>query len=137
MIIRRAIKNKSIVAGGGATEMEISKYLRKYSRSVEGKTQMVIAAFAKALECIPRQLCDNAGFDATDILNKVSQKHAVEDGSCMWFGVDMLSEDIADNLELFVWVGVKTEIFLIVDDSCLLISILVCRCRNLLWSRST
>lgn len=105
MIIRRAIKNKSIVAGGGATEMEISKYLRKYSRSVEGKTQMVIAAFAKALECIPRQLCDNAGFDATDILNKLRQKHAVEDGSGMWFGVDMLSEDIADNLELFVWVG--------------------------------
>jgi T-complex protein 1 subunit eta len=75
MIVRRAIKNKSIVAGGGATEMEISKYLRNHSRTVEGKQQMIIAAFAKALEIIPRQLCDNAGFDATDILNKLRQKH--------------------------------------------------------------
>lgn len=76
MIIRRAIKNKAVVAGGGATEMEISKYLRNYSRTVEGKQQMVIAAFAKALEIIPRQLCDNAGFDATDILNQLRQKHS-------------------------------------------------------------
>jgi T-complex protein 1 subunit eta len=56
--------------------MEISKYLRDYSKTIEGKQQMIIAAFAKALEVIPRQLCDNAGFDATDILNKLRQKHA-------------------------------------------------------------
>jgi T-complex protein 1 subunit eta len=56
--------------------MEVSKYLRDYSRTVEGKQQMVIAAFAKALEVIPRQLCANAGFDATDILNKLRQRHA-------------------------------------------------------------
>jgi T-complex protein 1 subunit eta len=56
--------------------MEISKYLRDYSKTIEGKQQMIIASFAKALEVIPRQLCDNAGFDATDILNKLRQKHA-------------------------------------------------------------
>jgi T-complex protein 1 subunit eta len=55
--------------------MEISSYLRKYSYTVEGKQQMIISAFAKAFEIIPRQLCDNAGFDATDILNKLRQKH--------------------------------------------------------------
>lgn len=27
-------------------------------------------------QVIPRQLCDNAGFDATDVLNKLRQKHA-------------------------------------------------------------
>lgn len=87
MIVRRAIKNKSVVAGGGATEMELSKYLREYSRTIEGKQQMVIAAYAKALEIIPRQLCDNAGFDATDILNKLRQKH-VQGG--LWYGVDSM-----------------------------------------------
>lgn len=30
----------------------------------------------QALEIIPRQLCDNAGFDATNILNKLRQGHA-------------------------------------------------------------
>ena len=76
MIVRRAIKNDAVVAGGGAIELELSKYLREYSRSIAGKEQLLIAAMAKALEVIPRQLCDNAGFDATNILNKLRQKHA-------------------------------------------------------------
>lgn len=32
------------------------------------------------LQVIPRQLCDNAGFDATDVLNKLRQKHAMQSG---------------------------------------------------------
>ena len=56
--------------------MHLSKALRDYSRTVAGKEQMLIGAIAKALEIIPRQLCDNAGFDATNILNKLRQKHA-------------------------------------------------------------
>lgn len=50
--------------------------LRDYSRTIAGKEQLLIGALAKALEIIPRQLCDNAGFDATNILNKLRQKHA-------------------------------------------------------------
>lgn len=50
--------------------------LRDYSRTIAGKEQLLISAIAKALEIIPRQLCDNAGFDATNILNKLRQQHA-------------------------------------------------------------
>merc|ERR1719348_2871115 len=76
MIVRRAIKNDAVVAGGGAIEMELSKILRDHSRSIAGKEQLIFAAMARAFEVIPRQLCDNAGFDATNILNKLRQKHA-------------------------------------------------------------
>jgi len=101
MVVRRAIKSKTIVAGGGATEMELSRYLREYSRTIEGKQQLIIASFAKALEVIPRQIADNAGFDATDILNKLRQKHAT-DGN-QWYGVDINSESISNNYDNFVW----------------------------------
>ncbi|XP_072177703.1 T-complex protein 1 subunit eta-like [Diadema setosum] len=100
MIVRRAIKNDAVVAGGGAIEMELSKYLRDFSRTIAGKQQILIGAYAKALEIIPRQLCDNAGFDATNVLNKLRQKHA-QGG--MWYGVDIYSEDVADNFEACVW----------------------------------
>ena len=76
MIVRRAVKNDSIVAGGGAIEMALSRTLKEHSRTVPGKEQLIIAAYAKAFEVIPRQLCENAGFDATNILNKLRQKHA-------------------------------------------------------------
>merc|ERR1719431_2250189 len=88
MIVRRAMKNDSIVAGGGAIDMELSKYLRNHSRTVAGKEQLIIGAMAKAFEVIARQLCDNAGFDATNILNKLRQKHA---GDGTWYGVDILN----------------------------------------------
>lgn len=100
MIVRRTLKNDAVVAGGGAIEMELSKYLRDYSRTIAGKEQLLIGAMAKAFEVIPRQLCDNAGFDATNILNKLRQKHAA-DGK--WFGVDIFNEDIADNMQACVW----------------------------------
>jgi chaperonin GroEL (HSP60 family) len=56
--------------------MEVSRYLREFSRNIMGKEQMLISAFARALEIIPRQLSDNAGFDSTDILNKLRERHA-------------------------------------------------------------
>lgn len=76
MIVRRAVKNDSIVAGGGAIEMALSRSLREYSRTIAGKEQLIIAAYAKAFEVIPRQLCENAGFDATNILNNLRKAHA-------------------------------------------------------------
>jgi T-complex protein 1 subunit eta len=80
--------------------MEISRYLREHARTIKGKQQLIIDAFARALEVIPRQLCDNAGFDSTDILNKLRMRHARGD---IWAGVDIQSEGIADNFEKFVW----------------------------------
>ena len=100
MIVKRAIKNSHVVAGGGATEMEISRYLRDQSRTIEGKQQLIMAAFAKALEVIPRQLCDNAGIDATDVLNKLRMVHARGE---IWAGVDVENEGVANNMEKFVW----------------------------------
>lgn len=37
MIVRRAMKSTGVVAGGGAIELELSRFLREYSRSISGK----------------------------------------------------------------------------------------------------
>lgn len=100
MIVKRALQNKFVVAGGGAIEMEISKYLRDYSKSIAGKQQLIISAFARALEVIPRQLCENAGFDAIEILNKLRLAHSKNE---KWYGVDFETESIGDNFAKFVW----------------------------------
>ena len=76
MNTRRLLVNPSVIAGGGAIEMELSKHLRDHSRKIYGKQQLLIAAYAKALEVIPRQVSANAGMDPTDVLNKLRMKHA-------------------------------------------------------------
>ncbi|KAK9488992.1 chaperonin Cpn60/TCP-1 family [Lipomyces starkeyi] len=123
MIVKRSVKNNSIVAGGGALEMDVSKYLRDYSRTIAGKQQLVVAAFAKALEVIPRQLCDNAGFDATDLLNRLRMRHSRGE---IWAGVDFDSEDISNNLEKFVWEPALVKINAIqsaAEAACLILSV--------------
>jgi T-complex protein 1 subunit eta len=104
MIVKRCIKsNLVVVAGGGAIEMELSCHLRQFARTVEGKAQLIMNAFAKALEIIPRQLSDNAGFDATDILNRLRQKHFKEPEEGRWYGVNVDEEGICDTYKSFVW----------------------------------
>ncbi|CAD0106690.1 unnamed protein product [Aureobasidium uvarum] len=124
MIVKRAIKNQSIVAGGGACEMEISKYLHTYADSkIPHKQQSIIKAFAKALEVIPRQLCDNAGFDATDILNRLRVEHRKGN---LWAGVDFQNEGVRDNMAAFVWEPSLVKINAIqaaTEASCLILSV--------------
>jgi len=55
--------------------MELSRFLRDYSRTVQGKQHTIINSYAKALEIIPKTLCQNGGLDAIDILNKLRMKH--------------------------------------------------------------
>ena len=100
MNTRRLLKNPEVIAGGGAIEMELSAHLREHSRTIHGKSQLLIAAFAKALEVIPRQVSANAGMDPTDVLNKLRMKHA-HGGT--WFGVDVVECGVCDTMESFVW----------------------------------
>jgi T-complex protein 1 subunit eta len=144
MIVKRAIQNNHVVAGGGACEvrprrcqvsvvslpadtpvqMEISTYLRNYSRTIVGKQQFIVGAVAKALEVIPRQICDNAGLDATDVLNKLRMRHDAMGDT--WAGVDVESEGVQDNMKRFVWEPslVKTNaLSSAVDAACLILSV--------------
>lgn len=124
MVVKRAVKNQTIVAGGGACEMEVSAYLHSFAdEKIPHKQQSIIKAFAKALEIIPRQLCDNAGFDATDILNRLRVEHRKGN---KWAGVDFVHEGIANNLDMFVWEPRLVKVNAIqaaVEASCLILSV--------------
>ncbi|EDK45569.1 T-complex protein 1 subunit eta [Lodderomyces elongisporus] len=100
MIVKRAVSHHQVVAGGGAIEMELSKYLRAYAKTIAGKQQLIISGFAKALEVIPRQLCENAGLDAIELLNKLRSAHARGE---TWYGIDFQLENVGDNMKSFIW----------------------------------
>ena len=103
MIVRRATKARAIVAGGGAIEMEISKFLRDYSRNMPGKRQFIISAYAKALEGVPKTLAGNAGLDSNDLITKLRKAHAESDDN-KWVGINFnITGGVADNYKDFVW----------------------------------
>jgi len=100
MIVKRCIQHHEVVGGGGAIEMELSRYLRDVSKQIKDKTQLIMSAYARALEVIPRQLAHNAGFDSTDIVTKLRHRHANNE---RWYGVDIENGGVCDTLETFVW----------------------------------
>lgn len=124
MVVKRAVKNHLIVGGGAAAEMEVSAYLHRFAdEKITHKQQAIIKSFAKALEVIPRQLCDNAGFDATDILNKLRVEHRK---GRTWAGVDFDGEGVADMMQRFVWEPALVKVNAIqaaTEASCLILGV--------------
>jgi len=123
MNTRRLLVNPSVIAGGGAIEMELSAFLREKSRTIFGKSQLILAAYAKALEVIPRQVASNAGMDPTDVLNKLRMKHAT---GGKWFGVDVVENGVCDTFETFVWeatVMKRNALAAATEAACLILSV--------------
>jgi len=123
MIVRRALNVNAVVGGGGAIEMELLHFLRQYARTIRSKVQLVVSAFAKSLEVVPRQLAENAGFDSTDIVNELRARHAKGD---TWAGVDIDNEATCDTYEKFVWEPVlvkQNALSAAVEAACVILSV--------------
>ena len=73
--VAAVIKDKKIVAGAGAIEMELSKKLKEFSNSLTGREQLAVMEFANALEFVPSTLAENAGLDPIDILTELKARH--------------------------------------------------------------
>ena len=99
-VVRNALEDGKIVAGGGAPEAELAKRLREYAVKVGGREQLAIEAFAESLETIPTTLAENAGFDPIDVLVQLRSKH--ERAGSPWFGIDVFSGDVKDMRKLNV-----------------------------------
>ena len=73
--VAAVIKNKKVVAGAGAVEIEIARRLRKFANSLTGREQLAVQEFANALEFIPLTLAENAGLDPIDVLTELKSMH--------------------------------------------------------------
>ncbi|BDH79209.1 thermosome subunit [Methanothermobacter tenebrarum] len=94
-VVSATVEDEKVVAGGGAPEVEIAKRLKDYSESVSGREQLAVAAFAEALEVVPKTLAENAGLDSIDTL--VDLRAAHEESPYM--GLDVFKGEVVDMKE--------------------------------------
>ncbi len=92
-VVRVAIEDGKMIAGGGASAAEIALRLRKYATSIGGREQIAIEAFASAMEVIPRTLAENAGLDPIDILIELRKAHA---GGKKTAGINVFTDKVVD-----------------------------------------
>ncbi len=93
-VVRNAVEDGKIVAGGGAPEAELAKRLKDYAVKVGGREQLAVAAFADALEAIPVAIAQNAGIDPIDIMVELRAKH--NNLQNLWYGVNVSTGKTAD-----------------------------------------
>jgi thermosome len=91
--IASALELGKIVAGGGASEIEVARELRRYADGFKGREQLAVNAFADAMEVIPRSLAENAGLDPID---KIANLRSSHDGKGKNAGLDVFTGKIAN-----------------------------------------
>ena len=75
-VVRCLVQNRSLVAGGGAPEIEMSRQLQEAAKTVGGMDAYIFRSFAEALEVIPYTLAENAGLNPIQIVTELRNRHA-------------------------------------------------------------
>jgi len=73
--VAQLFEDNRVVPGGAAVEVESAHRLRKFARGIPSKEQLVVDAFADALETIPRAIAKNCGMDQIDTLTRLRAEH--------------------------------------------------------------
>jgi len=103
-VVKRVLESKTAVPGGGAVEAALSIYLEDFATHIETREQLAVAAFAQALQVIPKTLAVNAALDATELVAKLRSIHntALTDKSkdaLRWVGLDLVNGKVRDNVK--------------------------------------
>ena len=74
-VVRALVKNRSIIPGGGAPEIEIAQKLDEYAATIEGIDSIIISQFAASLEVIPSTLAENCGLNPILTVTELRNRH--------------------------------------------------------------
>ncbi|ETO14436.1 hypothetical protein RFI_22933 [Reticulomyxa filosa] len=74
-VVRSLVKERHLIAGGGAPEAELRVALSRYADTLDGSQSDCVRAFADALEVIPYTLAENAGLNPIDIVTSLITAH--------------------------------------------------------------
>uniref|UniRef100_A0A6Q2Z8N4 T-complex protein 1 subunit theta n=1 Tax=Esox lucius TaxID=8010 RepID=A0A6Q2Z8N4_ESOLU len=106
------VRDKRLVPGAGATEIELARQITSYGESCPGLEQYAIKKFAEAFETVPRALAENSGIKGNELISKLYAVHH-EGNKNMGFDIevgaslkDMLEAGILEPYLVKYW-GIK------------------------------
>uniref|UniRef100_A0A7N6FAR2 T-complex protein 1 subunit theta n=1 Tax=Anabas testudineus TaxID=64144 RepID=A0A7N6FAR2_ANATE len=92
------VRDKQLVPGAGATEIELAKQITSYGESCPGLEQYAIKKFAEAFEALPRALAENSGVKGNELISKLYSAHH-EGNKNMGFDIEGDGPAVKDMLE--------------------------------------
>ncbi|PHH82096.1 hypothetical protein CDD82_6982 [Ophiocordyceps australis] len=89
--VKAITKDSRLVAGAGATEIDLSTRIQAQGEKTSGLSQYAIKKYGEAFEVIPRTLAESCGLDATEVISRLYAAHYNgQDGAA---GVDIENND--------------------------------------------
>ncbi|CAL0317364.1 unnamed protein product [Lupinus luteus] len=74
--VKNTIEDESVVLGAGAFEVAARQYLvNEVKKTVKGRAQLGVEAFADALLVVPKTLAENSGLDTQDVIIALEAEH--------------------------------------------------------------
>merc|ERR1712187_722915 len=105
-VLFQTVTETRVVHGGGSTEMAMSNAILQKMASMEGKENLAMEHFAKALQKIPAILADNGGFDSAELLGQLRAAHSRGEHTK---GLDFIKGGIADMAELGIMESYRSK----------------------------
>lgn len=128
--VSAVVKDGRVVAGGGATIMELAVKLREYGRNLLGRETLVVDAFSDALEGIIRTLAQNAGINPTNVIANLRVRHKMGNKE---FGLHLPFGELRDMIEMGVIDPLEVKLKSLNLASSL--ALLLLNVDNILWAR--
>jgi len=94
--VATVIRDRKVVAGAGAIEMELSKKIKEFANTLSGREQLAVIEFANAFEFIPSTLAENAGLDPIDVLTELKSRH---DKGENYAGINIFNDKVENVVE--------------------------------------
>ena len=130
-VIASVLKDKKIIPGAGAIEVELARRLRDYAKSLGGREQLAVEEFANALEFIPVTLAENAGLDPIDILTELRARHMKGEFNA---GLNLLNGKIEDSITAGIIEPIRIKQQAI--DSAMEVAVMILRIDDVIASNS-
>lgn len=92
-VLSSVVKEPKVIYGGGSSEMRMADAVDRLARTVMGKQQLAVEAFASALRALPTIIADNGGYDSADLISQLKTLHAKGEHTK---GLDMKLGVVAD-----------------------------------------
>uniref|UniRef100_A0A7N0T9F2 Uncharacterized protein n=2 Tax=Kalanchoe fedtschenkoi TaxID=63787 RepID=A0A7N0T9F2_KALFE len=74
--VKNTIEDEAVILGAGAFEVAARQHLlNEVKKTVKGRAQLGIQAFADALLVVPKTLAENAGLDTQDVIISLTGEH--------------------------------------------------------------
>jgi T-complex protein 1 subunit theta len=87
-----------LLPGAGAVELELSKRLKAIANETKGLDQYAIRKFAESFDVVPRQLSENSGCDATNLMHALHTSHLNSNTETYGFDIENLAPvNVLDN----------------------------------------